>query len=144
MRQSVRRICIPTTQTSSAKVPLWEYLRISPSTRSKNSSGTNGSVTIGSRAELLFIEERAGHILHLEKSISEKHDEVAFRYRTRCRRVDDGGEDSHGRAARFLAVELFGRSAVAPHMQRAGVPGVGETQFRPFHVGDNIKTGREH
>ena len=43
MRQSVRRICIPTTQTSSAKVPLWEYLRISPSTRSKNSSGTNAA-----------------------------------------------------------------------------------------------------
>ena len=42
-RQSVRRICIPTTQTSSAKVPLWEYLRISLSTRSKNSSGNRAA-----------------------------------------------------------------------------------------------------
>src|SRR4030095_6570716 len=97
-----------------------------------------------SRTEPLFIEERAGRILHLEKPIGEKHNEVAFRHRTRCRWVDGRGEDSHGRAARSLAVELFGRSAVASHVQRAGVPGVGETQFGPLHVGDTIKTGRKH
>src|SRR5262249_37504527 len=45
------------------------------------------SVTTGSRTEPLFSEGRAGRILHLEKSISEKHNEIVFRHRTRCRWV---------------------------------------------------------
>ena len=68
MRQSVRRICTPTTQTSSVKVrfgntceyahhPIEKFLR-TPTRRDDSS-----------RAELLFIEKRAGHILHLKKSI---------------------------------------------------------------------------
>src|SRR5262249_1447914 len=115
-----------------AQHPIEEFLR------------NQGSVTTGTRAELLFIEKRARCILYLKKSISEKHNDVTFRHRTGRRRVDGRGENSHGRTPRSMLVELFGGSAVAPHVQGAGMSGVGKTQFRPRHMGDYIKTRREH
>src|SRR5215813_15365704 len=61
-----------------------------------------GSVTTGTRAELLFTEKRAGRILYLKKSISEKHNDVTFRHRTSRRRVGGRRENSHGWTPRCL------------------------------------------